>query len=401
MINRGSGMAIHRKVTGLVLALAIATGAQAQNVPCGGDFNSFLSGLASEAAQRGIPQNAINATLSGARLDQSVLNRDRAQGVFKQTFLEFSQRSVSGYRMNNGAANMQKFAAVFQRAYSQFGVPPEVITAFWALETDFGAVQGDFNTVNALVTLAYDCRRPNLFRPQVFAAMELVAHGDLDPRNTTGAWAGEIGMVQMLPHDILTKGIDGDGDGHVTLKTSAPDAIMTAANMISSLGWRPGEPWLIEVSAPQNIPWEQSGLHTKLSVQQWAQMGITARNGNMPSSGQASLLAPQGRLGPIFLAFPNYDVYLEWNQSFIYSTTAAYFATRLGGAQRYDQGNPEPGLNDSQMRRLQEILQARGYDVGGIDGILGSGTRDAVQAEQIRLGLPADAWPTAALLNRY
>ncbi len=394
-------MAFSLKTSALLLGLLAGSTANAQSVPCGGDWGSFIANLGAEAAQRGINQNAINATLSGARLDQSVLNRDRAQGVFKQTFLEFSQRSVSGYRMNNGAANMQKFASVFQRAYDQFGVPPEVITAFWALETDFGAVQGDFNTVNALVTLAYDCRRPHLFRPQIFAAMELVAHGDLDPRNTTGAWAGEIGMVQMLPHDILTKGIDGDGDGHVTLKTSAPDAIMTAANMISSLGWRPREPWLIEVSVPQNIPWQQSGLHTRLPVQQWTQMGITARNGNMPSSGQASLLAPQGRLGPTFLAFPNYDVYLEWNQSFIYSTTAAYFATRLGGAQRYNAGNPEPGLSDSQMRRLQEILQSRGYDVGAIDGILGSRTRDAVQAEQQRLGMPADAWPTQALLNRY
>ena len=381
---------------------AMALPVSAQNVPCGGDFRTFLNGVAAEASRAGYSEAAINATLSGAQIDQTVLSRDRAQGVFKQTFLEFSQRSISNYRMNNGAGNMQKYASVFQRAQQQFGVPPEVITAFWALETDFGAVQGDFNTINALATLAHDCRRPHLFRPQLLAAIVLVQHGDLDPRGTTGAWAGEIGMVQMLPEDILTKGMDGDGDGHVTLKTSAPDAILTAANLIHTLGWRPNEPWLIEVAVPQNIPWERSGLHTKLRVSDWTAMGITARNGNMPSGGMpASLLAPQGRMGPKFLAFANFDVYLEWNQSFIYSTTAAYLATRLGGAGRYDAGAPEDGLSDGQMRRLQEILASRGYDVGDIDGILGARTRDAVQAEQVRFGMPADAWPTVALLNRY
>lgn len=128
-------------------------------------------------------------------------------------------------------------------------------------------------------------------------------------------------------------------------------------------------------------------------------MGVEARNGAL-SNLPASLILPQGRKGPAFLAYPNFDVYFEWNQSFTYVLTAAYFATRLGGAQVYDAGNPEPGLGADQMKRLQTKLQARGYDVGKIDGILGAGTRAAVQAEQARLGLPADAWPTQALLDR-
>jgi hypothetical protein len=107
---------------------------------------------------------------------------------------------------------------------------------------------------------------------------------------------------------------------------------------------------------------------------------------------------PQGRFGPVFLAYPNFDVYLEWNQSFIYTTSAAYFGTRLAGADRYAAGNPPAGLSAEQMMDLQRRLQARGYNVGDIDGILGAGTRDAVRAEQLRLGMPADAWPTPELL---
>ena len=114
----------------------------------------------------------------------------------------------------------------------------------------------------------------------------------------------------------------------------------------------------------------------------------------------ASLILPQGHKGPAFLAYPNFDVYFEWNQSFIYVTTAAYFATRLEGASPYNAGNPDTGLNGQQMKQLQQKLQSMGYDVGKIDGILGAKTRDAVQREQQRVGLPADAWPTPALLSR-
>jgi peptidoglycan hydrolase-like protein with peptidoglycan-binding domain len=114
----------------------------------------------------------------------------------------------------------------------------------------------------------------------------------------------------------------------------------------------------------------------------------------------ASVLLPQGRNGPAFLAYPNYRVYFEWNQSFVYVLTAAYFATRLEGAPVFDPGNPEPGLSGEQMKELQRRLVARGYDVGDVDGILGEKTREAVQQVQLELGLPADAWPTPALLNR-
>lgn len=385
----------------IAATLGLAAAPAAAATPCGGDFNAFLQGVATEAKAAGRPDTAIRATLSGARIDKKVLSRDRAQGVFKQDFLTFSKRSVSGYRLTHGAKNMKAYASTFQRAERDYGVPAPVITGFWGLETDFGAVQGDFNTVNALATLAHDCRRPHLFRPQLLAATEMVQHGDLDPARTTGAWAGEIGQVQMLPEDIIRYGVDGDGNGHVDLKASAPDTILTAAHFINSLGWRRGEPWLQEVRLPGNLPWEKTGLSFDMTVGDWAGLGVSARSGALPSAAlPAALILPQGRKGPAFLAYPNFNVYLEWNQSFVYTTSAAYFATRLAGAPRYDAGNPEPGLSDGEMRQLQEKLAARGHDVGKVDGILGSGTRAAVRAEQLRLGIPADGWPTAALLNR-
>ena len=379
-----------------LIALLLATASPALAAPCGGPLDDFVASMIAEAEAQGLPADAARSFFQGAALDQKVLERDRSQGVFRMAFIDFSRRLISQNRLDTGRALASKHAATFDRATQDYGVPPGILLAFWAFETDFGQVQGDFNTRNALITLGHDCRRPELFQPQILAAIALHAKGDM-PTDTTGAWAGEIGMVQMLPADILERGVDGDGDGHVTLKTSAPDALLSGARLLQHHGWQPGQPWLTEVVVPEGLDWSLSGLETTLPTDRWQTMGFSARNGALPP-GEASLLLPQGRRGPAFLAYANFRTLFDWNQSFTYVLTAAYFATRLEGAPPYDAGNPDPGLTDDQMMALQEKLAALGHDVGKIDGILGAGTRAAVQREQKRLGLAADGWPTPNLL---
>ena len=381
------------------IALLGATSANAK-VQCGGSFSSFVNSMKQEAVRKGHDQSTVDAFFASVRQDSATIKADRAQGIFQKTFIDFSRALISQNRMTNGRANLRKWDSVFDVMESRYGVSRGVLTAFWAFETDFGAVQGNFNTLNSLVTLSHDCRRPDLFQPQVFSALELYEQGNFSPTNTKGAWAGEIGMVQMLPGDIIAHGVDGDGDGKISLKTSPADALLSGANVLSSLGWRANEPWLQEVTLPANLDWSKTGLNQSMKVSQWARLGVAARTGNLGPSGlKASILLPQGRKGPAFIAYPNFHVYFEWNKSFVYVTTAAYFATRLEGAPAYNAGNPDPALSPSQMQALQTKLNARGHDVGGVDGILGAKTRAAVQAEQIRLGLPADAWPTRELLN--
>ncbi|WP_290685458.1 MULTISPECIES: lytic murein transglycosylase [unclassified Haematobacter] len=381
--------------------VALAGTASAQSVPCGGDFGRFIAGLKQEAVANGHSAQAADRFFANVRRDPKVIAADNSQGVFRKTFTDFSRALISGNRMANGVANGKKYAGLLKEAERRYGVPPGVILAFWGFETDYGAVQGNFNTANALVTLAHDCRRPDLFRPQVFAALSLYEKGEFDPATTTGAWAGEIGMIQMLPKDILERGVDGDGDGRVTLKTSIPDAIMSGGRMLADHGWRRGEPWLQEVTVPDQMDWSLSGLDTPRPAADWLRMGVKPRGGGKVAANlNAALLLPQGRKGPAFLAYPNYYVFFDWNKSFVYVTTAAYFATRLSGPPAFDPGNPDPPLTDAQMTLLQQKLTARGYNVGAIDGVLGAMTRSAVQKEQARLGLPADAWPTRTLLDR-
>lgn len=383
----------------LRLALLLALAAPAHAAPCGGDFRAFLAGMEAEAVAAGHDPAAARSFFSGLRQEQRVLAADRRQGVFQLDFITFSRRLISQSRLTNGRSLMQRHAAIFDRVQAEYGVPPGILTAFWAFETDYGQVQGDFNTANALATLSHDCRRPELFQPQLLAALTLYERGDFDPATTIGAWAGEIGMVQMLPEDILRNGTDADGDGHVDLKRSVPDALVSGGRMLASLGWRPNEPWLVEVVVPPDMDFSLAGTDRTLPVADWQARGVVARAGSL-APGEASLLLPVGRNGPAFLAYPNFSVLFEWNQSYTYVLTAAYFATRLEGAQVYAAGTPDPGLDEAAMKELQRLLAARGHPVGEVDGILGAGTRAAVREEQVRLGLPADSWPTAELLRR-
>ncbi|RUX42223.1 lytic murein transglycosylase, partial [Mesorhizobium sp. M7A.F.Ca.CA.002.09.1.1] len=382
-------MRLRSKVLAAALTLC-ATALPAMAQECGGDFESWKQGVAAEAKAAGVGAVGLDA-LEAATLDDKVLARDRAQGVFTQTFVEFSNRMISAYRLKQGAANMKKYADVFARADQQFGVQAPIIAAFWALETDFGAVQGDFHTLSALVTLSHDCRRPQLFRQQLVPLLELIDRGVL-PADVRGAWAGEIGQTQILPSDYLARGVDGDGDGKIDLRGSVPDVIMTTANKVLSRGWKRDQPWIQEVRVPEDMPWDQTGRTNKLPLSQWAQWGVTYPSGAplVDNGLKAGLALPMGRKGPAFLTYDNFDVYLEWNQSFTYALTAANLAARLAGAPPLDPRNPETGLNNEQMKALQTKLEAKGYDVGTVDGILGTNTREAIRKEQTRLGLPVD-----------
>lgn len=388
------------RLLAVLVVLTLLALPQSASAACGGSFSSFIQELKREAVQKGHDPAAVDRFFASVTRSQSVLRADRSQGIFQRPFLSFSDNLISDGRLRKGQQLGSEYGAIFDTIDGRYGVSRGVLLAFWAFETDYGGFQGDFNTANALVTLAHDCRRPELFRPQIFAAIELYERGEFDPRTVTGAWAGEIGMVQMLPRDILENGQDADGDGRVSLKTSAPDALMSGAAMLADFGWQPGQPWLQEVEVPGTLDWSQSGIHNTLPVSQWAAQGVKSRSGTLPSGDiQAALILPQGHKGPAFLAYPNFFVYFDWNQSFTYVVTAAYFATLLEGAPKMKRGNPDQGLTGEQMIALQKKLEARGHDVGKADGILGARTRIAVQTEQKRLGLPADAWPTPQLLN--
>jgi lytic murein transglycosylase len=374
----------------------------------GQSFDQFLAGLKQQAVAAGVSQRAVAEAAPYLVYDQGIVNRDRGQRVFGQPFTEFARRMAADYRMQNGQIHIKRHAAAFARAEKEFGVPPAVIAAFWALESDFGAQMGNLSTLRSLVSLAYDCRRSKMFEAETIAALKIIDRGDLAPAEMIGSWAGELGQTQFLPTHYFNYAVDYDGDGHRNLLRSPDDVIGSTANYIANgLKWRRGEPWLQEVrvspSVPSNFPWDQADLTIQLPRAKWAQFGVTTPDGrplpndNMP----ASLLLPMGRSGPAFLAYANFAAYTEWNNSLIYSTTAGYLATRIGGALPMQRPvAPIAQLPFSELKEMQQLLTRAGFNVGKIDGIMGQQSRSAVKAMQLKYGLPADSWPTAELLAR-
>ncbi|ODN71578.1 Membrane-bound lytic murein transglycosylase B precursor [Methylobrevis pamukkalensis] len=319
----------------------LAAGIGAAEADCGhGDFSAWREGLRQEAAASGISAATLQIAAPDLRFDPGVVKRDRAQGVFSQDFLKFSDRMISKNRLSVGASRIAGNAGLFSRIEEQFGVPAAVLVAFWGLETDFGANIGDLPTLTSLSTLAFDCRRPDMFRTELLSALKLLDRGDLELVEMRGPWAGELGQTQFLPSKYIEFGVDFDGDGRIDMIRSTADALASSANYISHLGWRRGEPWLQEVTVPADFPWEEADVLRKHPRSFFVDKGVTARDRDLaPDDIPVSLVLPMGRSGPAFLAYPNFDLYLEWNRSLVYSTTAAYYATLLAGAPKLKRGD--------------------------------------------------------------
>jgi lytic murein transglycosylase len=366
-----------------------------------GNFEAWLADFKKEALAKGIAPSALAAAAPYMVLDQRIINIDRGQRFFAQNFVEMSDKMLVG-RVAGGIAQVKKHAALFAREDKDFGVPAPVITAFWALESDFGAGQGKDQAIKSLTTLAYDCRRSDMFRGHLFDALRIIERGDLRADEMIGSWAGELGQTQMMPSEYMAHAVDYDGDGRRNLIKSAADVIGSTGKYLVYLGWKRGEPWLQEVHVPPNLPWKEADLSVQHPRSKWAAWGVTYANGRpLPNDNlPASVVLPVGRFGPAFLAYDNFQAYLKWNNSLNYSLTAAYLATRIEGAPAMNKGSNVPKITFEEQREVQQLLEKRGYDVGRIDGVLGLKTRVAIRDMQIKLGLPADGWPTAELLAR-
>jgi lytic murein transglycosylase len=368
-----------------------------------GPYEKWLATFRAEAAQRGIKPATLALTLDGLKMDQQIIYIDRGQKFFSQPFLDFYGKLASAGRVSSGQRKIKEHAAIFQRAEQQYGVPAPIITAFWALESDFGAGIGKKPVLTSLATLAWDCRRGEMFREEFHAALKIIDRGDLVPAEMVSSWAGELGQTQFLPVHYMNHAVDFDGDGKRNLFKSPADIIGSTAAFIKSLGWQKGQPWLEEVRVPANMAWEQAGLDIKQPRSFWAKQGVTTASGQpLPADAMpTSLVLLQGRGGPAFLAYQNFSIFTEWNQSLNYATTAAHLAARINGTPMFNRGAaPGVPLTVEQIKDLQGLLAKAGYNVGEIDGKLGYASRAAIREAQKKLGVPADSYPTVDLIQR-
>src|SRR5581483_1244565 len=233
-------MTVIRLLAALLLSISFAPSAFAAR--CGGNFQNFIADFSRDAAAKGISQDVLSAALGGVAPDPAVLAFDRRQhGTFTMSFERYASTRVSAGRIRTGTAMLQRHAALLSRIEQRFGVPPQILVAIWGLETDFGSGDmGRLPVIRTLATLAFDCRRSELFQGELLAALQIVQRGDLPLRDMIGAYAGEIGQTQFLPSSYIKYGVDFDGDGRVDLRHSVPDVLASTANLLKVNGWKPG-----------------------------------------------------------------------------------------------------------------------------------------------------------------
>jgi lytic murein transglycosylase len=227
-------------------------------------FERWLGETRKEAVAKGISERVVNAALANVTYDPGVIARDHDQHVFDQSFEQFSERMVNSNRLHKGSLLMKQYGSYFARIEEQYGVPAPIIVALWGLETDFGAVTGHFETIRSIATLAFDCRRPDMFRAELFDALRLVERGDLTPSTMRGAWAGEIGQTQFMPSSYLKFAVDFDQNGRRDLIHDVPDVLASTANFLKSYGWQHGAGW-------------EPGQPNFALIQQWNKADIYAR----------------------------------------------------------------------------------------------------------------------------
>lgn len=383
-----------------VLMLLASAGAQAGS---DAEFMQCIERLEAQAAGEGVSAATLRDTLPGVERVERVIDADRAQPEFRQTFWEYLHMRVSENRVERGRELLREHYRLLHRIYLEFGVRPEYLLAFWGLETNYGGLFGNIPWLDALATLACDPRRETFFSKQFVIALQLHDRGLIDAADTPSSWAGAIGHTQFMPSTVIGNAIDYDRDGRIDLFNSLPDALASAANYLRNMGWHEGERWGREVVLPEDFDWSLAGLDKIRSVTEWRRSRLEDAFGRpLPIADMpASLLLPMGHEGPAFLVYDNFHIIMRWNRSIAYAIAVGHLADRIAGMGRLAADEPDASqrLSIAELREIQRRLNARGFDSGEPDGVLGSQTRTAARAFQRQAGLPADGYPDRRLLR--
>ncbi len=338
--------------------------------------------------------------LAGLAPDPSVIRLDRNQPEFSRPVGAYLANAVSAARIAQGRQRIDRVPwGVVQR----YGVPSEILVAIWANESGFGAIQGDYDVVRSLATLAYDGRRRDWAEGQLKNALDIVLDGRRARSGLKGSWAGAMGQTQFMPDTYLRLGVDQDGDGRVDIWGTDSDALASAANLLAQAGWKRGQAWGYEVVLPQGFDY---GLADgpKHPWRYWAQRGVSLARGGAPSDAEAlegaTILLPQGARGPAFLALPNHYVIRQYNNSVAYALAIGLTADGIQGKPGLVGRWPDdPPLSRDQRIAAQSALTRLGYDTQGVDGVIGANTRTALKRWQQANGRLADGYLTAALAD--
>ncbi|PXW82312.1 membrane-bound lytic murein transglycosylase B [Nitrosomonas sp. Nm84] len=368
-----------------------------------GHFSECISRIGVQAKTEGISDTTIQQVLSKVRHNQRVIELDRRQPEFTQTFANYFNLRINDERVQRGRELLAKHRGLLNQIQQESGIPAQYLVSFWGLETSYGGNFGDWSVTDSLATLACDPRRSSFFTQELLNALRIVDAGDISAERMIGSWAGAMGHMQFMPSTFLRYAKDMDGDGRRDLWGSIPDALGSAANFLRQLGWVPGLDWGQEVRLPAAFDYSLAGRDQMLNLIEWAKLGVTTASGTAltPTEQRAALLVPGGHRGPAFLVTKNFYIIMRWNRSEFYALSVGHLADRIAGAPALQRLPPIDTIKITreQVRQLQMDLSALGIDAGEADGVMGSATRQAISRFQQNTQRIADGHLDAALLT--
>ncbi len=284
------------------------------------DFNSYLAKLQVRAAANGIPETVIDSTTSGLVPNADVLQLDKHQPEFTQTWAHYSSRVLNAGRVTQGRVTAQSEASILSAVSSRYGVDPAPLLGIWGIETNYGTTQGDFGVIDALVTLAWD-RNSSYFAGEAISAMRIIADGDAPADKLIGSYAGAMGQPQFMPSVYLSTAVAFSGSGRPDIWASDADTLASMANYLLRDGWQAGAPSSEAVLAPAGIDVSQTGRELVRTIGYWEGIGVQRLPGArvLPASTPAALLLPDGAGGQAFLVYSNFRVIRRYNPSDYYA----------------------------------------------------------------------------------
>jgi membrane-bound lytic murein transglycosylase B len=367
------------------------------------DFKDWLDELRTEARKKGISNATLKVALDDIGPVKRVIELDRSQPEFIQTFLTYIRQKVNDDRINRGREQLAKHYELLENIHAEYGVPPRYLIALWGLETNFGDYLGSFRVIDALATLANDQRRPQFFRRELLDALQIVDDGHITPDAMNGSWAGAMGHMQFIPSTFIGHAVDYTGDGRKDIWGSMPDALASAANYLSNMGWKPNEIWGREVCLPKDFDLMLASVNMKKTLTEWSSLGVRRSDGAaLPQADmEGSIVLPQGHKGPAFLVYDNFRTILRWNFSINYALSVGCLSDRIIGLPQIVTGRDaeHDPLSRDETEEMQQILNRLGFDAGPEDGLPGPRTRSAVRAFQKKHSLPPDGYPSPGLLK--
>ncbi|TAL60545.1 MAG: lytic murein transglycosylase [Legionella sp.] len=298
------------------------------------NWKDWVAQVRTEALAQGISPQLFDEAFAGIHEpSRQIKSFMHSQPEHRLTFMKYRNSRADNYRIAIGRKEYKKNKEVLDAVGERFGVNPCFIVSFWGMETSYGTYMGNFPVIKALATLAYDSKRKDFFRKELFIALRILNEGHVDLQDFKGEWAGASGQPQFLPSSWVKYAVDYDGDGRKDIWKSKPDTFASIANYMKQNGWQVGEPWAIQVKLPREFDMKLEGKDNMRAVSDWNRLGVRTEKGEpLPYQNmQASIVQPLG--GPTFLAFPNYKMILRYNNSIYYAGAIGYMADKICQAQ--------------------------------------------------------------------